>query len=138
MDIKNTTGSLYTDWQWLSRQCQTDALVSKSSLQGAKQMTQTKKMSPEEPCGLVYQSQGCVGTSQWMNSQREWRRISPSRGIARLTTTQSYLSTDANQVRGLPKSQGSSTRLDISSLWTSPKAKSQTVQPNTSRVMLWC
>ena len=137
MDIKNTTGSLYTDWLWLSRQCRTDASVSKLSSQVVRK-TEKKSDLMGEQCGHVCPSQRFVGTSQWMSGLKEWKHISPSRGTAHLTTTQSYLSTDANQVRGLLKSQESSTQLDISSLWTSPKAKSQTVQPNTSSGMLWC
>ena len=137
MDIKNTTGSLYTDWRWLLQRCQTDVSASKSYLQDVKRK-KAKVIRTEGQCGHVCPSQRFVGTSQWMSGLKEWKHISPSRGTAHLTTTQSYLSTDANQVRGLLKSQESSTQLDISSLWTSPKAKSQTVQPNTSRVMLWC
>ena len=136
MDIKNTTGSLYTDWLWLSRQCQTDASASKLSLQDVKQTG--KATHTEEQCGQGCQSLDYAGTSQWMSGLKEWKPTSHNRGIVRHTRTQSYHSTDANQVHGLQKSQESSTQLDISSLWTSPKAKSQTVQPNTSRVMLWC
>ena len=138
--MKIITGSLYTDWLWLSRRCQTDVSVSKSFSQDAKQTTQTQDLTTfmEEQCGRGCRSQHYVGTSEWMSSQREWKPTLHSRGTAHHTTTRLYPSTDANQVRGSQKSQGSSTQLDISSLWTSPKAKSQTIQPNTNRVMLWC
>ncbi len=136
MDIKNTTGSLYTDWQWLSRQCQTDALVSKSSSQVVKQTENLTRT--EGQCGQGCPSLHWLETYRGTNFQNGWKPTSHNHGTVRHTRTQSYPLIDVNQAPGLQKSQGSSTQLDISSLWTSPKAKSQTVQPNTSRVMLWC
>ena len=138
MGIKSITGSLFTDWQWLSQPCQTAASVFKSSLQGAKPMEPKKIIFTEEQCGLVCQSQDFVGTSQWMVFRKGWKPTSYNRGTVRHTTTPLYPSKDVNQALGLPRSQESSTRLDISSLWTSPKAKSQTVPHNTNKVTLWC
>ncbi len=137
MDIKNITGSLYTDWQWLLRQCQTDASVSKLSLQDVKK--RKAKVTPtEEQCGQGCLSQPCVGTSQWMNGLKEWKRTSHNRGTAHRTTTQLCPLTGVSLAHGLQKLQGNFTQRDISSLWTTQKVKSQTAQPNTSRVTLWC
>ncbi len=137
MDIRNITESLYTDWRLLSRQCRTDALVSKLYLQDVKKR-KAKVIRTEVPCGQECLSQPYVGTSHWMNGRKEWRPTSHSRGTVHHTLTQSYHSTDVNQARGYAKLTGGSTHRDISLLWTSPKAKSQTVQPSTNRVTLWC
>ena len=138
MGIKSITGSLFTDWRWLLQRCQTDVLASKSSLQGVKPMEPKKKMFMEERCGLVCQSQDFVGTSQWMVFRKGWKPTSHNRGIVRHTTTPLCHSKDVNQAPGLQKSQESFTQRDISSLWTTPKAKSQTVPHNTNKVTLWC
>lgn len=137
MDIKNTTESLYTDWRLLSRRCRTDVSVSKSYLQDVKRK-KARVIRTEVPCGLGCQSRPYVGTSHWMNGRKEWKLTSHNRGTAHHTPTQSYHSTDVNPARGYVRSQESFIHRDISSLWTSPKAKSQTVQPSTSRVTLWC
>ena len=137
MDIKNITGSLYTDWRLLSRQCPTDASVSKSYLQDVKKR-KAKVIRTEVPCGQGCLSQPCVGTSQWMNGLKEWKHTSHNRGTVHRTTTQLCPLTGVNLAHGLQKLQGNFIQRDISSLWTTPKAKSQTVQPNTSRVTLWC
>ena len=136
MGIKNITGSLFTDWQWLLQPCQIVASASKLSSQDVKQTGKATRM--EERCGQGCQLQDFAGTSQWMNGLKGWKHTSHNHGIARHTRTQSYHSTDVNQAPGLQKSQESFTQRDISSLWITPKAKSQTVQPNTSRVTLWC
>ena len=136
--MKTITGSLFTDWQWLLQPCQIDASVFKSSSQDVKQMTEAKKMYTVEQCGQECPSLHWLETFLWKNSQKEWKRTSSNLGTVRHTPTQSYLSTDVNQARGLQKSQESFTQRDISSLWTTPKAKSQMTQPNTNRVMLWC
>ena len=137
MDIKSTTESSYMGWQLQSRQCQTDVSVSKSSLQDAKE--KKEKLDPMAgPCGLAYRSPDYVGTSQWMSGRKEWKHTSHSRGTAHRTTTQLCPLTGVNLAPGLQKLQGNFIQQDISSLWTTPKAKLQTVQPNISRVMLWC
>ena len=136
MGMKTITGSLFTDWQWLLQPCQIVASASKLSSQDVKQTGKATRM--EEQCGQGCPSQDFAGTSQWMNGLKEWKHTSHNRGTVPHTITQSYRLTDVNQVRGLQKSQESFTQQDISSLWTTPKAKSQTVQPNTSRVTLWC
>lgn len=138
MGIKITTGSLFTDWQWLLQPCQIAASVSKSSSQDVKQTTEAKRMYTGEQCGQGCPSLGWLETLLWKSGQKEWKRTSPNRGIAHHTTIQSYLLTDVNQARGYVKSQESSINRDTSSLWTTPKAKSQMTQPNTNRVMLWC
>ena len=138
MDTKLTTGSLFTDWQWLLQPCQIDASVSKSSSQGVKPMTAAKRTYMGEQCGQGCPSLHWLETFLWKSSQKEWKRTSYSRGTVRHTTIQSSSLTDANQARGSLKSQESFTKRDISSLWTTPKVKSQTIQPNTNRVMLWC
>ncbi len=137
MDIKNITGSLFTDWRWLLQRCQTDVSASKSYLQDVKRK-KARVTHMVGQCGQGCRSQHFVETSQWMSGRREWKPTSHNRGTVPHTTIQSYRSTDANQARGLQKSQESFTQRDISSLWTSPKAKSQTVQHNTNRVMSWC
>ena len=137
MDIKNITESLFTDWQWLLRRCQTDVSASKLYSQDVKRK-KVKAIHMEEPCGQGCRSQHFVETSQWMTGLKEWRHTSHNRGTVHHTPIQSYHSIGVNQVRGYVKSQESFTQRDISLLWTTPKAKSQTVQPNTNRVMLWC
>ena len=138
MGIKITTGSLFTDWQWLLQPCQIAASASKLSSQDVKQMTGAKRMYTGEQCGQGCPSLGWLETLLWKSGQKEWKRTSPNRGIAHHTTTQLWNLTDANQARGYVKSQESFINRDISSLWTTPKAKSQMTQPNTNRVMLWC
>ena len=137
MDIKNTTGSSYMGWQLQSRQCQTDVSVSKSYLQDVKRK-RAKVIRTEVPCGLAYRSPDYVGTSQWMSGRKEWKHTLHSRGTAHRTTTQLCPLTGVNLAPGLQKLQGNFIQQDISSLWTTPKAKLQTVPPNISRATLWC
>ena len=137
MDIKNITGSSYMAWQSQSQQCQTDASVSKSSLLGARK-TEKKSDLMGEQCGQGCLSQPYVGTSHWMSGLKEWKPTSHSRGTVRHTTTPLCPLTGVSLAHGYVRSPGSFTHQGIYSQWITPKAKLQTVQPNTSRVTLWC
>ena len=137
MDIKNITGSSYMAWQSQSQQCQTDASVSKSSLLGVRK-TEKKSDLMAEQCGQGCQSQPYVATSHWMSGRKEWKPTSHSRGTVHRITTPLCPLTGVSLAHGYVRSPGSFTHRDIYSQWITPKAKSQTVQPNTSRVTLWC
>ena len=137
MDIKNTTGSSYTAWQSQSQQCRTDVSVSKSYLQDVKRK-RAKVIRTEVPCGQGCLSQHSVGTSQWMSGLKEWKPTLHSHGTVHHTTTPLCPLTGVSLAHGYVRSPGSFIHRDISSLWITPKAKSQTVQPSTSRVTLWC
>lgn len=137
MDIKNITGSSYMAWQSQSQQCQTDASVSKSSLLGARK-TEKKSDLMAEQCGQGCQSQPYVATSHWMSGRKEWKPTSHSRGTVRHTTTPLCPLTGVSLAHGYVRSPGSFIHRDIYLQWITPEVKSQTVQPNTSRVTLWC
>ena len=138
MDIKNIKGSLYTDWQWLLRQCQTDASVSKSSSQDVKQMKQKIPMSMEERCGHVCPSQAWLETYRLTSGRKKCLPTWLNLGTVHRMTTRLWNSGGANPHLGYVKLTEIFTPDDTCSQWTTQTVKSQTIQPNISRVMLWC
>ena len=138
MDTKNITGSSYMVWQSQLQQCQTDASVFKSSLQDVKQRRK-KATRTVEQCGQGCPSQPYVAISQLMTKcHLEWKPTSPNRGTVHHTTTQLCPLTGVNLAPGWRKLQVNFIQQDTYLPWTTPKAKLQTVQPNTNRVTLWC